>query len=94
MAARRRVRIFVSGRVQGVWFRASARDRALELGVDGWVKNLAEGRVELDAEGTPESIDALLAWCAHGPQGARVTSVEVEDQEPASEGRGFRVVRG
>ena len=93
MAARRRVRIFVAGRVQGVWFRASARDRALELGVDGWVRNLADGRVEIEAEGTPESIDALLAWCARGPEGARVTAVEVEDHEPATEGRGFRVVR-
>ena len=93
MAERRRVRILVAGRVQGVWFRASARDRALALGVDGWVRNLADGRVELDAEGTPGSIDALLAWCAHGPQGAGVTSVDVEDREPASEGTGFRVVR-
>ena len=91
---RRRVRILVSGRVQGVWFRASARDRALELGIDGWTRNLADGRVEMVAEGTPEAIDAFLGWCAHGPEGARVTAVEVEDQEPAFETGGFSIVRG
>jgi acylphosphatase len=87
------VRVLVAGRVQGVWFRASAHDRALALGLDGWVRNLADGRVEAQAEGTPESIDAVLAWCAHGPEGARVTAVEVEDREPGSEGSGFRIVR-
>ena len=85
--------LVITGRVQGVGFRWFIQRAAQRLALAGWVRNLADGRVELDAEGTPESIDALLAWCAHGPQGARVTSVDVEDQEPASEGTGFRVVR-
>ena len=93
MAARRRVRILISGRVQGVGFRASARDRAHQIGIDGWARNLADGRVEMVAEGAPDAIDAFLGWCAHGPQGARVTGVEIEDQEPAFEAGGFRIAR-
>jgi acylphosphatase len=93
MTSRRRVRILVSGRVQGVWFRASARDRAVELGVDGWARNLADGRVELEAEGTPEAIEALLSWCRQGPSGARVDAVAVSDREPAGGPAGFRIAR-
>ena len=87
------MRVLVSGRVQGVWFRASARDRALALVVDGWARNLADGRVELVAEGTPAAIDSFLEWCGRGPEGARVTSVEVEDENPAPEPAGFRITR-
>jgi acylphosphatase len=93
LASKRRVRIFVSGRVQGVSFRASARERALALGLDGEARNLADGRVELHAEGTPNAIDAFLAWCASGPPGARVDDVGVEDQEPVEGPAGFRITR-
>ena len=93
MPPRRRVRILVSGRVQGVWFRASARERALALGVDGEARNLADGRVEIHAEGSPEAIDSFLAWCGVGPAGARVDSVAVEDQEPVAGPAGFRITR-
>lgn len=93
MPPRRRVRILVSGRVQGVWFRASARDRALALGVDGDARNLADGRVEIHAEGVPEAIDSFLAWCDVGPEGARVDSVAIEDQEPVGGPAGFRITR-
>ena len=61
--------------------------------MDGWTRNLADGRVELIAEGTPEAIDSFLGWCGRGPEGARVTSVQVEDQEPAAEPAGFRITR-
>lgn len=94
MPSRRRVRILVSGRVQGVWFRASARDRARELTIDGWARNLSDGRVEMVAEGTPEAVDSFLGWCGRGPEGARVAAVEVEDQEPSNESGGFSIVRG
>ena len=91
MAARRRVHVFVAGRVQGVWFRASARERALALGLSGDARNLADGRVEIHAEGTPAAVDSFLAWCARGPSGARVDSVVVEDQEPGGAAAEFRI---
>jgi acylphosphatase len=79
--------------VQGVWFRASARERALELGLDGEARNLADGRVEIHAEGPAEAIDSFLAWCGRGPAGARVDSVAVEDQDPVGGLAGFRITR-
>jgi len=87
----RRVRVRVTGLVQGVYFRAEARDRARSLGIAGWVRNAADGAVEATFEGEDEHVDALLAWCRRGPPGARVDRVEVEREEPAAE-KGFRVV--
>jgi acylphosphatase len=90
---RRRVRIHVAGRVQGVWFRASARDRAAALGVSGTARNLGDGRVELIAEGAADAVGAFIAWCGQGPAGARVDSVAVEDQEPTGTATGFTIAR-
>ena len=73
MPPMRRVRILVSGRVQGVWFRASARERALALGVDGDARNLADGRVELHAEGTAEAIESFLGVVRRADPPARAS---------------------
>jgi acylphosphatase len=81
----RRVHALISGRVQGVFYRASTMDEAMRLGLTGWVKNLADGRVELVAEGAPEAIDALISWCRKGPPHARVTSIEIKEQTPTGE---------
>jgi len=75
-------RVVVSGRVQGVFFRSSCRDRARALGVTGWVRNTAAGTVELWAEGEAAQIDALLRWCREGPGHADVDSVDVHDVVP------------
>ena len=75
----RRVHAIVSGRVQGVSFRVATRLEARRLGVVGWVRNLADGTVELEAEGPDEAIATLLAWCKRGPTAARVTSVAADD---------------
>lgn len=75
-----RARLFVSGRVQGVFFRAFARDEALRLGLKGWVRNLPDGRVEILAEGDPGRLKELEAWCWQGPPYARVTGVEVRPE--------------
>jgi protein-L-isoaspartate(D-aspartate) O-methyltransferase len=76
------VRANVRGRVQGVYFRASAQREARRLGVRGWARNLNDGSVELHAEGERAAVDALLTWCASGPAQAEVERVEVDDTEP------------
>jgi acylphosphatase len=78
----RRVRAIITGRVQGVSYRASTAHEARRLGVVGWVKNRSDGGVELEAEGEPAKVAALLAWCENGPSLARVTNVDVEEQTP------------
>ena len=65
----------VSGRVQGVWYRASTCERARELGLSGWVRNLPDGRVELIASGPRAQLEALEHWLWQGPPMARVTAV-------------------
>jgi acylphosphatase len=68
--------LIVTGRVQGVGFRWHARERARELGLAGWIRNLADGRVEAWIEGEPVSVGQMRAWLEHGPPGARVERVE------------------
>jgi acylphosphatase len=82
--------VFVSGRVQGVWFRESCRDAAANAGVNGWVRNLSEGRVEAVLEGPPAAVERVVRWCHDGPSHARVDAVETQVEEPVGE-RGFRV---
>jgi acylphosphatase len=81
--------VFVSGRVQGVWFRETCRRRAAATGVTGWVRNRADSRVEAVFEGEPAAVDELVAWCRQGPSRAVVTGVEVRSEPPVGE-RGFR----
>jgi acylphosphatase len=90
MAARIRRRVVVSGRVQGVAFRASAWRQARVAGVDGFVRNLADGRVEAVFEGAPDAVAGLLAWCRTGPSGARVDRVETSE-EPPEDLAGFEI---
>jgi len=81
----------VRGRVQGVFYRASTCDRAAGLGLVGWVRNCADGSVELEAEGPAERVEQLIAWCREGPPAAAVTRVEVEPLAAARSERAFRV---
>ncbi len=69
--------VLVSGRVQGVAFRWNARERALRLGVNGWVRNLPDGRVEVWIEGETVALERMLDWLARGPPGATVTEFAV-----------------
>ena len=82
----------MSGRVQGVFFRAECAGRARALGLSGWVRNAPDGRVEAAFEGAPEAVDAIVAWCRGGPPWASVADVEVVDEEPTGE-MGFQIAR-
>jgi acylphosphatase len=82
-----RVRALVSGRVQGVWYRETCRREAERLGVAGWVRNRADGRVEIEAEGGRAAVDALLAWARQGPPRADVVTMTLEDTTPQGEDR-------
>jgi acylphosphatase len=88
----RRIRLKIEGRVQGVFFRASAAEAAIRLGVKGWVKNLRDGSVEIMAEGKKEELDAFIAWCRQGPPRAQVENVHVRQETFLGEFRDFRVV--
>jgi acylphosphatase len=92
MAFVRRVHVWVTGSVQGVFFRATCIDRARELGLAGWVRNTLDGRVEAEFEGDDGALGSILDWCREGPPLARVESVEVRDKAPTGE-QGFRATR-
>jgi acylphosphatase len=87
----RRVRVVVAGLVQGVFFRASCAERARALGLGGWVRNTADGRVEAVFEGPGDAVETVVRWCHEGPRHARVDAVEVVEETPAGEA-GFRVL--
>ncbi len=89
---RTRAHAFVSGRVQGVYFRANTREQARDAGVDGWVRNLDDGRVEAVFEGPRDAVEAMVAWCHEGSPAASVEDVSVEYESPEGED-GFRVRR-
>jgi acylphosphatase len=80
VTARRRV--VVRGRVQGVFFRDSCRQRAEEAGVAGSVRNLDDGGLEAVFEGDEAAVGRLVEWCSKGPRGARVDSVDVAEEDP------------
>jgi len=88
-----RVRLRVSGRVQGVYFRASAVEQARRLGLTGWVLNCPDGSVEIVAEGSRAKIDEFIAWCRQGPSGAQVRQFDISWQEPSGEFNGFHIRR-
>ncbi len=82
MSDRTRAHVYVSGRVQGVYYRATTRDTAREKGVDGWVRNLADGRVEAVFEGPEDAVREMVEWCEVGSRAADVDDVEVEFEAP------------
>lgn len=74
--------MFVSGQVQGVFFRAECASRARKLGLGGFVRNLPDGRVEAVFEGDPTAVDAMVEWCHRGPRWAQVERIEIIEEEP------------
>jgi len=88
-----RAEIVVRGRVQGVFFRASAQQEALRLGLTGEVRNLPDGSVEAIVEGEKKAVDEFVAWCRRGPPSAEVEDVQVKLGPPRGEFRTFTVAR-
>ena len=80
-----RAHVFVSGRVQGVFYRAEARAQARSRKLGGWVRNSADGRVEAVFEGVRPQVEAMIAWCRTGPVMARVEAVEVSWEQPVGQ---------
>jgi acylphosphatase len=86
-----RAHIFVSGKVQGVWFREKTQRKAQELGVNGWVKNLLDGRVEAVFEGDRPQVEEMVKWAKKGPFWAKVNDLELTWEEYKGEFKGFEI---
>ncbi|HWO42920.1 MAG TPA: acylphosphatase [Candidatus Eisenbacteria bacterium] len=93
LKAEARVHLKIEGRVQGVFFRASAAEQARRLGLTGWVMNRADGSVETVAEGARDKLEEFVAWCRQGPPGARVAKVSVAWEEPKNAYTRFTIER-
>jgi acylphosphatase len=86
------VHLLIQGKVQGVYYRASAREEALRLGLTGWVRNTKEGHVEVVVTGTAGSLEQFSAWCRQGPPSARVTACDISSL-PEEYFADFRILR-
>jgi acylphosphatase len=88
----RTVHLIIKGKVQGVYYRASAKDVAREVGVTGWVKNMPDGSVEAIVSGSEERVEKFIEWCGKGPKNAEVTEVIVGDskEKPLTD---FRIIK-
>lgn len=85
----KRMHAVIHGRVQGVFFRESTRRQAKQLGLSGWVRNLANGTVETEFQGEQEAVQQMLDWLGQGPTYSRVAQVEILEQDPVSGELGF-----
>jgi acylphosphatase len=86
------VHVVISGQVQGVWYRASTKQKAEELGLTGWVKNTAQGNVEAVFEGDESTVNQMIAWCRKGPPLAQVTDVKITRKRFSGTFAGFAVL--
>jgi len=87
----KRIHVFISGRVQGVFFREYTKKKAKELGVKGWVKNLKDGRVEAVFEGEDKAVEEIVKWCWEGSPYARVENVETTEEDYSDEFGNFEI---
>lgn len=86
------VQILVKGKVQGVFYRKSAKNVADQLMLTGWVKNLQNGQVEIYAQGSEDLVNQFIEWCHKGPENAVVTDIQVKETTPFKENK-FTIVR-
>ncbi len=87
----RRAHLVIEGKVQGVFYRASAKEKADSLGLGGYIRNLTNGSVEVIAEGKHEDINQLIEWCLTGPANARVTDIKITFSPPIGEFNNFHI---
>jgi len=80
-----RIHVVIFGKVQGIYFRAYAQAEGNRLGVKGWVKNRADGAVEVAVEGESEKVEQMLAWLKQGSPGSQIAKVEVKEERPMGE---------
>lgn len=88
----KQVKLLISGRVQGVFFRVSTRDKAQLLGLNGWVKNMPDGRVAVFASGKTQAVDEFIAWCHIGPEQAYVNGVKISLMTEQLDQQGFKIL--
>jgi acylphosphatase len=86
-----RAHVFVSGKVQGVFFRESTKHRAEKLGVSGWVKNLKDGRVEAVFDGEKGNVEKMVNWARKGPIWAKIEALDVVWEDYRAEFKGFEI---
>jgi len=86
-----RVHVYISGMVQGVFFRVNTQRMAVRLGIRGWVRNLRDGRVEAVFEGEKDKVDEMLRWCRIGPEGAVILSVDFTEEPYTGEFQVFQI---
>ncbi len=89
--ATQRVHVFITGKVQGVFFRAETKKQALELGLKGWVRNLYDNRVEAVFEGSENDVGKMIVWCKKGPRFANVKGVEIAEEPPVNKLEDFEI---
>lgn len=77
----KRIHVWISGRVQGVFFRANTRRKAMDLGLKGWVKNLEDGRIEAVIEGKDSDVKKMLQFLQKGPFGAKITKFDIKEEK-------------
>ncbi len=87
----KRMQVIVSGRVQGVFFRAYTEKAAVSFNLTGWVRNLPDGRVEILVEGKDADVDAMLTWCRKGSPSSNVTGTEISEEPFAGEFSRFSI---
>jgi acylphosphatase len=88
-----RAHVTISGRVQGVYFRGTVKEMAQSMGLNGWVRNLTDGRVEAVFEGEADDVRRMVSWCEKGPPAARVDDVTTDWGSPTRELSGFKLRR-
>ena len=88
---KKRVHVYISGRVHGVCYRQNTLFIAGQLGIKGWVKNIPNNQVEAVFEGDSEAVDKIIEWCKNGPSMSRVTNIEMLEETYKGEFEGFRV---
>ena len=88
---KKRIHLLISGRVQGIFFRSQAKEKARELGLTGWICNLADGRVEAVIEGNKEKVEEITDWARSGPVLAKIEKIKMKEEEYQGEFKNFEI---